>query len=45
MFKKIILKEISTMAVQNYLQPAIALRPVCFASAIDKKSNNQFKTF
>lgn len=35
MFKTITIKDIPTAAAQNYLQHAIAPRPICFASTID----------
>ncbi len=36
MYKKIILKDCAPIDVQNYLQHAIAPRPICFASTINK---------
>lgn len=35
MDKTIVLKELPAMEVQNYLQHAVAPRPICFASTID----------
>jgi flavin reductase (DIM6/NTAB) family NADH-FMN oxidoreductase RutF len=37
MFKSILLKDISPAAAQNFLQHAIAPRPICFASTINKE--------
>ncbi len=45
MFKTIILKEIKPADVQNYLQHAIAPRPICFASTIDKAGNINLSPF
>jgi len=45
MDKVIILKDISPMDVQNYLQHAIAPRPICFASTIDKDGNINLSPF
>lgn len=39
------LKELTTADTQNYLQHAIAPRPVCFASTIDKKGNINLSPF
>jgi flavin reductase (DIM6/NTAB) family NADH-FMN oxidoreductase RutF len=39
------LKELKTMEVQNYLQHAIAPRPICFASTIDKAGNINLSPF
>jgi flavin reductase (DIM6/NTAB) family NADH-FMN oxidoreductase RutF len=39
------LKELKTMEVQNYLQHAIAPRPICFASTIDKAGNVNLSPF
>jgi len=45
MDKVIILKDISPMDVQNYLQHAIAPRPICFASTIDNEGNINLSPF
>src|ERR1035437_6393732 len=45
MFKTILLKDIKTTEVQNYLQSAIAPRPICFASTIDKAGNVNLSPF
>ena len=42
---KINLKEIKPADVQNYLQHAIAPRPICFASTIDKAGNINLSPF
>ena len=42
---KINLKELDTLEVQNYLQHAIAPRPICFASTIDKEGNINLSPF
>jgi flavin reductase (DIM6/NTAB) family NADH-FMN oxidoreductase RutF len=39
------LKDLSTVEIQNYLQHAIAPRPVCFASTIDKAGNVNLSPF
>ncbi|MBS1742673.1 MAG: flavin reductase family protein [Bacteroidetes bacterium] len=39
------LKDLSTVDVQNYLQHAIAPRPICFASTIDKNGNVNVSPF
>lgn len=39
------LKKLTTTEIQNYLQHAIAPRPVCFASTIDKKGNINLSPF
>ncbi len=39
------LKELTTVDVQNYLQHAIAPRPICFASTIDKEGNINLSPF
>src|SRR5215475_1000372 len=39
------LKELKTVDVQNYLQAAIAPRPICFASTIDKNGNVNLSPF
>ena len=45
MDKKIILKDIEPADVQNYLQHAIAPRPICFASTIDIEGNINLSPF
>jgi flavin reductase (DIM6/NTAB) family NADH-FMN oxidoreductase RutF len=42
---KINLKDLTTLEVQNYLQHAIAPRPICFASTIDKGGNVNLSPF
>ena len=39
MYKTIILDETKTPEVQSFLNNAIAPRPICFASTIDKNGN------
>ncbi|GAB2830910.1 flavin reductase family protein [Ferruginibacter profundus] len=39
------LKDLSAADVQNYLQHAIAPRPICFASTIDKQGNINLSPF
>jgi flavin reductase (DIM6/NTAB) family NADH-FMN oxidoreductase RutF len=39
------LSDLKTADVQNYLQHAIAPRPICFASTIDKKGNVNLSPF
>jgi len=39
MYKTILLKDIKTPEVQNFLNHAIAPRPICFASTIDSNGN------
>src|SRR6187431_2693232 len=39
------LKDLKTVDVQNYLQHAIAPRPICFASTIDKRGNVNLSPF
>ena len=39
MYKTIELKDLKPAERQNFLQHAIAPRPVCFASTIDKQGN------
>jgi len=39
------LKDISTPERQNYLQHAVAPRPICFASTIDKEGNVNLSPF
>ena len=41
----LILKDISVADAQNYLQHAIAPRPICFASTIDKEGNVNLSPF
>ncbi|MBC7889968.1 MAG: flavin reductase family protein [Ferruginibacter sp.] len=43
--KSIDLKDISAAEVQNYLQHAIAPRPICFASTIDNEGNVNLSPF
>lgn len=45
MYKTIDLKSLKTVDVQNYLQHAIAPRPICFASTIDKAGNINLSPF
>lgn len=45
MFQSIHLKDISTAEAQNFLQHAIAPRPICFASTIDKEGNVNLSPF
>ena len=45
MKKSIHLKDISTAEAQNFLQHAIAPRPICFASTIDAKGNVNLSPF
>ncbi len=45
MFHTIHLKDISTAEAQNFLQHAIAPRPICFASTIDKEGNVNLSPF
>ncbi|CAN5295237.1 flavin reductase family protein [soil metagenome] len=45
MFKTILLKDIKAGDAQNYLQHAIAPRPICFASTIDKAGNVNLSPF
>ena len=44
-YKSLILKDISTAEAQNFLQHAIAPRPICFASTIDLKGNVNLSPF
>ncbi|MGG9964345.1 flavin reductase family protein [Ferruginibacter sp. SUN106] len=39
------LKDLSSADIQNYLQHAIAPRPICFASTIDKEGNINLSPF
>ncbi len=45
MDKTIILKDIKPADVQNYLQHAIAPRPICFASTVDNQGNINLSPF
>ena len=45
MFKTINLKDIKTAEAQNYLNHAIAPRPICFASTIDAQGNANLSPF
>ncbi len=45
MYKKILLKDIKTSEVQNFLNHAIAPRPICFASTIDSNGNSNLSPF
>ena len=45
MYKTIDLKNVLPADVQNFLQHAIAPRPVCFASTIDKEGNVNLSPF
>ncbi|MGF2413478.1 flavin reductase family protein [Ferruginibacter sp.] len=45
MYKTIVLKDLAPMDVQNYLQHAIAPRPICFASTIDTNGNVNLSPF
>ncbi|MEO6683925.1 MAG: flavin reductase family protein [Ginsengibacter sp.] len=45
MFQTIHLKDISPALAQNFLQHAIAPRPICFASTIDTKGNVNLSPF
>jgi flavin reductase (DIM6/NTAB) family NADH-FMN oxidoreductase RutF len=45
MYKTIELKELKPFDRQNFLQHAIAPRPVCFASTIDKEGNANLSPF
>jgi flavin reductase (DIM6/NTAB) family NADH-FMN oxidoreductase RutF len=45
MYKTIILKNISASEAQDFLQHAIAPRPICFASTIDLKGNVNLSPF
>jgi flavin reductase (DIM6/NTAB) family NADH-FMN oxidoreductase RutF len=44
-YKTIDLKDIKAIEIQNYLQAAIAPRPICFASTIDKEGNVNLSPF
>lgn len=45
MYKTILLRELKTADRQNFLQYAVAPRPVCFASTIDKEGNVNLSPF
>lgn len=45
MYKSILLKAIKTSEAQNFLQHAIAPRPICFASTIDVNGNVNLSPF
>ena len=45
MFKTIVLKDLTNADAQNYLQHAIAPRPICFASTIDGAGNVNLSPF
>jgi len=45
MYKSIHLKDISTLEAQNFLQHAVAPRPICFASTIDANGNVNLSPF
>ncbi len=45
MHRSILLKDLATADVQNFLQHAIAPRPICFASTIDSKGNVNLSPF
>ncbi len=45
MFKTILLKDIKTAEAQNFLNHAIAPRPICFASTIDINGNVNLSPF
>ena len=45
MFKTVSIKDIDMVAAQNYLLHAIAPRPICFASTIDKEGNVNLSPF
>src|SRR5665647_62073 len=45
MYKTILLKDIKASEVQNFLNYAIAPRPICFASTIDSKENVNLSPF
>ena len=42
---KLDIKTLSTVEIQNYLQHAVAPRPICFASTIDKERNVNLSPF
>jgi flavin reductase (DIM6/NTAB) family NADH-FMN oxidoreductase RutF len=45
MYKTILLKDIKPSEAQNFLNHAIAPRPICFASSIDSKGNVNLSPF
>lgn len=45
MFKTVNLKDIPTAEAQNYLNHAIAPRPICFASTVDALGNVNLSPF
>ena len=45
MFRSIALKDITSIAAQNFLQHTVAPRPICFASTIDKDGNVNLSPF
>ena len=45
MFKSFKLKDIESREAQNFLKHAIAPRPICFASTVDKSGNNNLSPF
>jgi flavin reductase (DIM6/NTAB) family NADH-FMN oxidoreductase RutF len=45
MYKTLLLKDLKTTDVQNFLQHAIAPRPICFASTIDANGNVNLSPF
>ena len=45
MYKTIHLKDISVLEAQSFLQHAIAPRPICFASTIDREGNVNLSPF
>lgn len=45
MYKTILLKDLKISEVHNFLNHAIAPRPVCFASTIDKNGNTNLSPF
>ncbi len=45
MFKTILIKDLKTQEVHNFLNHAIAPRPICFASTIDSKGNVNLSPF
>ena len=45
MYKTILLRDIKASEVQNFLNYAIAPRPICFASTIDSKGNVNLSPF
>ncbi len=45
MYKSILLKDIKTPEIQNFLNHAIAPRPICFASTIDSNGNINLSPF